>query len=336
MSDQLNKEEEDLLQSALATAFEPTPLSQASTDPPAPSADPTPAAPPPEAEMASPPPLSSGPTAADTSISSLEESLGSSWKSEYEAQVSEWRAKSAEQRVKAEEERKKWEELRAKEAAERKQEVANSPFGSGWESLSASGVSMGVSSIVTAQDDESPTQAGTSKEAVLPVEGESSSTVPPPDVSTHEKLASEVDSPKHEKWEDIPSELTSSYPSISFPSDPHSPSSSHHLQLQRDLKRRPLEHDPLRPQGEQPKQGPSGPTFAVFDSTLSRKTRALALFSSLAINVLLPFVNGVMLGFGEIFAKNVIVGWFGWKAPGSAASNVGVRTASPGDRSKRR
>jgi hypothetical protein len=49
-----------------------------------------------------------------------------------------------------------------------------------------------------------------------------------------------------------------------------------------------------------------------------------ALLSSLAINLLLPFVNGVMLGFGEIFAKNVVMGWFGWKIPGTVAGNVGV------------
>ncbi len=167
--------------------------------------------------------------------------------------------------------------------------------------------------------------------------GESSSLTPsPPVVVGHERLNSEADSPKHDKWEDIPSELTSSYPSISFPSDPHSPSSSH--LLQHDHKHHPHEHDPSHPHhhGEPAKQGPSGPTFAVFDPTLSRKTRVLALFSSLAINIMLPFVNGVMLGFGEIFAKNVVIGWFGWKAPGTVASNVGVGVASPGQRSKRR
>lgn len=50
----------------------------------------------------------------------------------------------------------------------------------------------------------------------------------------------------------------------------------------------------------------------------------------MAINILLPFVNGVMLGFGEIFAKNVVVKWFGWKPiirmpSGSIAANVGIR-----------
>jgi hypothetical protein len=46
------------------------------------------------------------------------------------------------------------------------------------------------------------------------------------------------------------------------------------------------------------------------------------LCSSLSINFLLPFVNGVMLGFGEIFAKTVIVEWLGWGP--SVAANVGL------------
>jgi hypothetical protein len=33
-----------------------------------------------------------------------------------------------------------------------------------------------------------------------------------------------------------------------------------------------------------------------------------------------------MLGFGEIFAKNIIVGWLGWKVPGSGVANVGVKS----------
>jgi hypothetical protein len=32
-----------------------------------------------------------------------------------------------------------------------------------------------------------------------------------------------------------------------------------------------------------------------------------------------------MLGFGEIFAKNVVFGWLGWKIPGSSVANVGVK-----------
>lgn len=133
-------------QSALATAFEPTPLPQVSA---APSTPPKGAAPASSSgvELTPPPPLSPGPPA-ESSFASLDESgFGSDWKSEYEAQVSEWRAKSAEQRLKAEEERKKWEEIRAKEEKERTNELAGSSFGTGWESLSASGVSVGLSSV---------------------------------------------------------------------------------------------------------------------------------------------------------------------------------------------
>ncbi|TFY74610.1 hypothetical protein EWM64_g9403 [Hericium alpestre] len=54
--------------------------------------------------------------------------------------------------------------------------------------------------------------------------------------------------------------------------------------------------------------------------------------------MLLPFVNGVMLGFGEIFAKNVVVGWFGFGKRGSgtgAAANVGIGARRPGEPSER-
>jgi hypothetical protein len=63
-------------------------------------------------------------------------------------------------------------------------------------------------------------------------------------------------------------------------------------------------------------------TLAVFDDTLPVRSRFLALLSSLSINFFLPFVNGVMLGFGEIFAKTVIVRWFGWGP--AVATNVGL------------
>lgn len=126
----------------MATAFEPTPIIQVSIVPAAPQADATSVSPP-AAELTPPPPPE---VPAQASIASLEDSsLGDDWKSEYEAQVSEWRARSAEQRTKAEEERKKWEEVRAREEKERN-DLAASTFGSGWESLSASGVSIDASS----------------------------------------------------------------------------------------------------------------------------------------------------------------------------------------------
>ncbi len=66
------------------------------------------------------------------------------------------------------------------------------------------------------------------------------------------------------------------------------------------------ESPPSKPQAGPP-QAPVSVTLAIFDSSLSRRTRLTAIFSSLAINLFLPFVNGVMLGFGEIFAKNVVL-----------------------------
>ena len=79
------------------------------------------------------------------------------------------------------------------------------------------------------------------------------------------------------------------------------------------------------------------PTLAIFDTNLSVKTRTLALVSSLAINLLLPFVNGVMLGFGEIFARNMAMKWFGWNIgdknvrTGRVATNVGVNATGRGE-----
>jgi hypothetical protein len=126
-----------------------------------------------------------------------------------------------------------------------------------------------------------------------------------------------------QKWSDIPSDLTSSYPSLSFPSASRPPSPTHsHRRHQPPT----THHDesPLDTQRSAPL--PLSATLAIFDSSLPARTRLGALASSLAINFLLPFVNGVMLGFGEIFAKNVVFGWLGWKMPGSGVANVGVKS----------
>lgn len=51
----------------------------------------------------------------------------------------------------------------------------------------------------------------------------------------------------------------------------------------------------------------------------------------------LPFVNGVMLGFGELVAKEIIAPWFGWRP---AVTRVGLSGAAGGgvaaDRSRER
>lgn len=81
-------------------------------------------------------------------------------------------------------------------------------------------------------------------------------------------------------------------------------------------------HDDHRATHPRSDRTPPTATLSVFDTSLSTQTRFKALASSLAINLLLPFVNGVMLGFGEMFAKNVVLGWLGW---GSTATAVGIR-----------
>lgn len=118
-----------------------------------------------------------------------------------------------------------------------------------------------------------------------------------------------------QRWEDVHFSATSSFPSMSFPDRTDSPS-------------------PAR-QTTRPHSVPQTATMAIFDSSLSTKTRIKALLSSLAINMLLPFVNGVMLGFGEIFAKKLIfeqLGWASWRSsrPGSVAVTTGL--GSPHER----
>lgn len=100
--------------------------------------------------------------------------------------------------------------------------------------------------------------------------------------------------------------MESSFPSLSFP--------------ERSETRSP-EPEP-RARNPQPAAPPSV-TLSIFDTSLTTRSRVLALVSSLTINLFLPFVNGVMLGFGEIFAKT-LVGRLGWKIPGGAATAVGV------------
>ncbi|KZP00567.1 hypothetical protein CALVIDRAFT_533563 [Calocera viscosa TUFC12733] len=71
---------------------------------------------------------------------------------------------------------------------------------------------------------------------------------------------------------------------------------------------------------------PKSLALSVFSPGLPWRARLLALAGTLAINLALPFVNGVMLGFGEIFAKNYIAVWIGWsRRPKGAATAVGVR-----------
>ncbi|KAK0469834.1 uncharacterized protein EV420DRAFT_69601 [Desarmillaria tabescens] len=230
-------------------------------------------------------------TAADTpSASKSPEPLVSSevlesWKSEYDSQVETWRSQSAEAREKAERERARWEGVRA-----RVRESSLQDSNEGWERVGSKGNSLAPSSV----SGLSSSIAGSSKDIVtveLPATPHILGPGPPPSQSEDSQ-----------KWEDVPSSITSSFPSMSFPE--HTENSSPTRQRSQDTK------------------VPVSATLAVFDSSLSTRTRVKALFSSLAINFLLPFVNGVMLGFGEIFAKNIVLEW--WR-PGSSSTMTGIR-----------
>ncbi|TIA72276.1 hypothetical protein E3P91_02138 [Wallemia ichthyophaga] len=48
------------------------------------------------------------------------------------------------------------------------------------------------------------------------------------------------------------------------------------------------------------------PTLALF-----RRPSIRTMLAALAVNLLIPFVNGIALGFGEIFGREVLVGYFG-------------------------
>ncbi|OJA17359.1 hypothetical protein AZE42_09590 [Rhizopogon vesiculosus] len=102
---------------------------------------------------------------------------------------------------------------------------------------------------------------------------------------------------------------TTSHPFISEPSIPPSPSPLHAALPQTTGHRQPQqEHHAER----NSTTVPPSTIPSLLDSTITPRTRMSMLLSSLAINLFLPFMNGVMLGFGEIFSKNVLAGWIGW------------------------
>ncbi|EKM58185.1 uncharacterized protein PHACADRAFT_171433 [Phanerochaete carnosa HHB-10118-sp] len=312
MSDHLNQEEEDLLQSALSDAFSPTEVKRVSAQLPEKQEEVAPA-------TEAPAPA----TPVSESTASASTPAEEDWKAEYEHHLAEWRARSAEQREKAEANRTHWEKVREQEEKEgkaweervlgerrRSQRLSESMAStSGWESVRAA-----------TEDRASPSPADARDLTTGEAQGHrhaTSSSSSPAAGQQKSRPDSEPESSKHEKWEEVPSELTSSYPSLTFPSDPHSPTSPHqHRNLHDEHARGPHDHH------HHHESTRHTVTSAIFDSKLSTKTRVLALASSIGINLLLPFVNGVMLGFGEIFAKEVVFRWFGWKLP---VTNVGIR-----------
>ncbi|TFY56862.1 hypothetical protein EVJ58_g7380 [Rhodofomes roseus] len=279
MADALNAEEESLLQSALQTAFTPVPLPKQSAVPEQPAPAPEPAQPVPAQEEAAGAPAPASPAP---------ESTEDVWKADYDAHVAEWRRTSAEQRERAEGERARWEEIRKKEREEAK--ARGSARSEGWESVGGStsasmvldataststaasvgGEAGGEPSVADARDLVSGEGQGRKtkeelEQAILPgshAQARSRFSTPP-----------DASSEAEHKWEDIhssdPDSLASSYPSLSFPSDPHSPSSSlphplpphaHHGHA----------HHPAHPHGhehahEQRREAPST-TQALFDS----------------------------------------------------------------------
>lgn len=82
----------------------------------------------------------------------------------------------------------------------------------------------------------------------------------------------------------------------------------------------------------QPESPPTGSlTLAIFSRDIPWTRRVSLLLASLAINIGLPFVNGVMLGFGEIFARTVVAPRLGLRtdagSTGATASSSRGRPA---------
>jgi len=176
--------------------------------------------------------------------------------------------------------------------------------------------------------------------------------VTPPGLDSEIYTSEEDERRSSRHWEEVPS-LASSFPSLpdnilSSPSsqnDKVSPktaakstrkhgekSGKHHDEHEHH--NRSHSHHHHHDHGDTTVASSRGPppsvTLSIFRPGLSPRARAQAIASSIAINFVLPFINGVMLGFGEIFAKNFVAPLFGIKPP--SVANVGVRTPTTRDR----
>ncbi|KAJ6505941.1 hypothetical protein DFH09DRAFT_943572, partial [Mycena vulgaris] len=255
-------------------------------------------------------------TSTDESSLTSDSADGSS-QSEYESHVESWRAQSAEARQKAEKERARWEAIRAAEKQEAALRKAALPvvadIGGGEISSDHGWETVGVNTQeAPRQSSPSPADA---RDLVAGEPQKHDATME--NVESVPKSRSAQDTgDESQKWEDVSDPLTSSFPSMSFPDRTNTPS----------------------PPPPPPPAALESATLAIFDASLSTRTRVTALFSSLAINLLLPFVNGVMLGFGEIFAKNIVLEYFGWRPlsrPGATAASAGLgATLRPSERTK--
>ncbi|KAJ1307178.1 hypothetical protein OPQ81_001294 [Rhizoctonia solani] len=316
-----------------------------------------------------PPPAPVNNLADEASSAPASDPISDSWKDEYDARVAHWRAESAEARTKAEAERAKWEQLRAEghvpehetwetvgpSTAPESDAVSSESTGTGT-AVDAPGPSLGTEAHGSVADEVNAPAVTSVADARDLVSGEKDGGngaevpgntlgYPPSAASIHTLETSDVDaSPVNlsgaelsaneggNAWEEIPS-IGSSFPSLpeqhnanAIPLQPtYRPRQTPHKNEkdQQHHHRHRHSHHPPAP------APPPSLTLSVFDSSLSTRTRVVALFSSLAINMFLPFVNGVMLGFGEIFARNVVGPWFGWPKP--VATSVGgyIKTSVP-------
>ncbi|KAG8213421.1 hypothetical protein J3R82DRAFT_11923 [Butyriboletus roseoflavus] len=241
------------------------------------------------------------------------------WQTTYSAQVSEWRAQSASARTNAELARAKWEAFRAREKAER-QALGRPP--ELWEGLGdhITASTAAASEVVT----NSLSASITSFSSLEHVESRGKTEENAHRAVQHGKA--DNGSPS-QRWEHLSSSPSSSYPSMSFPeaSVPQSPSHQP-VFLAPNSTPGPAQTHPHPKTVQNPTYVPPSTLPSITDNRVAPRTRLSLVLSSLAINLLLPFINGVMLGFGEIFAKDVVVRWFGWKTRrGSTAAGLGLR-----------
>lgn len=263
----------------------------------------------------SPPALAPPPESVSSEVPPTDDDT---WQTTYSAQVSEWRTQSASARTKAELARAKWEAIRAREQAER-QALGQPP--EAWDGLGDH-----ITTSVAAANEVVSHSLSASVASLGSVEHVEPHGRPGERAERAVHGKTETGSPS-QRWEHISSSPTSSYPSMSFPeaSVPHSPSHQHAFFAPSSAPAPTQTHSHPRadpnPTHVLPSTLPS-----IMDNRVAPRTRLSLVLSSLAINLLLPFINGVMLGFGEIFAKDVVVGWFGWRTRrGSTAAGLGLR-----------
>ncbi|KAG9046368.1 hypothetical protein FS837_004544 [Tulasnella sp. UAMH 9824] len=300
------EKDDDLLRSSLDLAFTQPPSLPTSVDDFGASSVPPPIPAPTQPSALANPPGAEGAEAGDDN----------SWREEYDARLAEWRAQSAVARKKAEETRERYAAIRAQEEAE--------SAAAGRQPLPApSQATLGE----PGREHVSPADARDLVTGEQQGHQHHPTTISSPAISVSHPSEAE-----HDRWEDVPS-VVSSFPSLpsgtSPPSQPRDTPARTEAgtKTEKEHDKAPgkgpaaSQHTPTASQVARPQ--PPSVTPLVLDSSLPAKTRAFALISSLAINMFLPFVNGVMLGFGEIFARNVLAPWIGWQ---SVVNPQGTRT----------